>query len=80
MTARSRVRMMPDTTGNVVADDLVEIERRLGLIDQRRDVANYDRLMQIDKLAVLPQAVKKLAEYVPASRLTFQRSKSSALR
>ncbi len=47
---------------HVVADHVVEIERRLRLVDQRRDVADIDRLMQVDKLAVLPQAVEKLAE------------------
>ena len=47
---------------HVVADHLVEIERGLGLIDQRRDVADVDRLMQVDELAGLPQAVEELAE------------------
>jgi hypothetical protein len=40
----------------------VEIERGLGLIDQRRDVADVDRLMQVDELAGLPQPVEELAE------------------
>ena len=47
---------------HVVADHLVEIERGLGLIDQRRDVADVDRLVQVDKLARLPQPVQELAE------------------
>ena len=40
----------------------MEIERGLGLVDQGRDVADVDRLMQVDKLARLPQPVQKLAE------------------
>ena len=54
-----------DDAGNhrhVVADHLVEIERGLGLIDQRRDVADVDRLVQVDELARLPQPVQELAE------------------
>ena len=47
---------------HVVADHLVEIERGLGLIDQGRDVADVHRLVQVDELAVLPQAVEELAE------------------
>src|SRR5690349_13865804 len=46
----------------LVADHVVEIERRVGLVDERRDMANVDGLMQIDKVARLPQAIKKLAE------------------
>jgi hypothetical protein len=40
----------------------VEIERGLGLIDQRGDMADVDRLVQIDQLARLPQPVQELAE------------------
>ena len=40
----------------------MEKERGLGLIDQRRDVADIDRLMQVDQLARLPQPVQELAE------------------
>jgi hypothetical protein len=40
----------------------VEKQRGLGLIDQRRDVADVDRLVQIHKLARLPQPVQELAE------------------
>ena len=40
----------------------MEIERGLGLIDQRGDMADIDRLMQVDKLAALPQPVEELAE------------------
>ncbi len=47
---------------HVVADHVVEIERGLGLIDQGGDVADVDRLMQVDKLARLPQPVEELAE------------------
>ena len=47
---------------HVVADHLMEKERGLGLVDQRRDVADIDRLMQVDKLARLPQPVEELAE------------------
>ena len=45
-----------------VADHVMEIERGLGLIDQRGDVADIDRLMQVDQLALLPQPVEELAE------------------
>jgi hypothetical protein len=47
---------------HVVADHVVEEERGLRLIHQRRDVADVDRLMQVDKLAGLPQPVEELAE------------------
>jgi len=47
---------------HVVADHLVEIERGLGLVDQRRDMADVDRLVQVDELARLAQAVEELAE------------------
>jgi hypothetical protein len=40
----------------------MEKERGLGLIDQRCDVSDIDRLMQVHKLARLPQPVQKLAE------------------
>ena len=40
----------------------MEKERGLGLIDQRRDVADVDRLVQIDEFARLPQPVQELAE------------------
>jgi hypothetical protein len=40
----------------------VEIERGLGLIDQGRDMADIDRLMQIDQFARLPQPIQELAE------------------
>src|SRR5262249_37399639 len=54
-----------DKTGDgrqLVADDVVEIERGAGLIDQRRDVADVHGLMQVDELAALAQAVEELAE------------------
>ena len=47
---------------HVVADHVVEKERGLGLVDQRRDVADVDRLVQVDQLARLPQPVEELAE------------------
>ena len=47
---------------HVVADHLVEKQRGLGLVDQRGDVPDVDRLMQVDKLAGLPQPVEELAE------------------
>ena len=47
---------------HVVADDVVEIERGIGLVDQRRDMADVDRLVQVDEFAGLPQAVEELAE------------------
>ena len=40
----------------------MEKERGLRLVDQRRDVADIDRLVQVDELAGLAQAVEKLAE------------------
>src|SRR5262249_3121539 len=46
----------------LVADHVVEIERGVGLIDQRRDVADVHRLVQVHELAALPQAVAELAE------------------
>src|SRR5262249_59005854 len=46
----------------LVAEHVVEIERGVGLIDQRRDVADVHRLVQVDELAALPQAVEELAE------------------
>src|SRR5262249_56975837 len=54
-----------DKTGDhrhLVADDVVEIERGVGLIDQRRDVADIYGLVQVDELAALAQAVEGLAE------------------
>ena len=47
---------------HVVADHVVEIERGLGLVDQRGDVADIDRLVQVDEFADLPQPVEELAE------------------
>ena len=47
---------------HVVADHVMEIERGARLIDQRGDVADVHRLMQIDELAGLPQPVEELAE------------------
>jgi hypothetical protein len=40
----------------------VEEERGLGLVDKGGDVADVDRLMQVDQLARLPQPVEELAE------------------
>ena len=40
----------------------MEIERGLGLVDQRRDVADVDRLVQVDELPDLPQPIEELAE------------------
>ena len=40
----------------------MEIERGLGLIDQRRDMADVHGLMQVYELAGLPQAVEELTE------------------
>src|SRR5215210_8819926 len=52
----------PGDDGNVVADHIVEIERGLGLVDQRRDVADIHRLMQIDQFPILAEAIEELAE------------------
>ncbi len=46
----------------LVADHVVEIERGVSLIDQRRDVADVHGLVQVDELAALAQAVEELAE------------------
>jgi hypothetical protein len=43
--------------GQLVADHPVEIERGVGLVDQGRDVADVHGLVQVDELAVLPQAI-----------------------
>ena len=40
----------------------MEEERGLGLIDQRRNVPDIDRLVQVDHLSGLPQPVEELAE------------------
>src|SRR5262249_50829790 len=47
---------------HVVADHLVEVERGLRLVHQGRDVADVDRLVQVDELARLAQTVEELAE------------------
>jgi hypothetical protein len=57
---------------HVVADHVMEKERGLGLIDQRRDVADIDRLVQVDQLAVLAQAIEKLAEIFLHCQRAFQ--------
>ena len=53
---------MPGNDRHVVADDVVEIERFVGLIDERGDVPDVDRLLEVDKLVLFPQAVEELAE------------------
>jgi hypothetical protein len=40
----------------------VEEERGFRLVDQGRDVADVDRLPQVDQFARLPQPVEELAE------------------
>ena len=40
----------------------MEEQRRLSLIDERRNVPDIDRLMKVDKLAGLPQPIQELAE------------------
>ncbi len=47
---------------HAVTDDVMEEQRGLGLIDQGGDVADVDRLAQIDQFAIVPQAVEELAE------------------
>ena len=47
---------------HVVADHIVEIERGLRLIDQRRDVPDVDRLVQVDQLPRPPHPVEKSAK------------------
>ena len=55
---------------DVVADHVVEEERRARLVDQRRDMADVHGLMQVDELAVLAQTVEELAEvFLHRSRL-----------
>jgi hypothetical protein len=50
----------------------MEKERGLGLLDQRRDVADIDRLVQVDQFAVLAQAIEKLAEIFLHCQRAFQ--------
>jgi hypothetical protein len=40
----------------------MEQERCLGLVDQGSDVADVDRLAQINKFAIVSQAIEELAE------------------
>jgi hypothetical protein len=47
---------------DVVADHVVKTERGLGLVGERGDMADVDRLMQVDQLALLAQPIEKLAE------------------
>src|SRR6185436_17755209 len=56
---------------HVVTDDVVKIERGLGLVDQRRDVADVDCLPDIDEFALLPQPVEELAEVLLLRRLRW---------
>jgi len=79
MTARSRERMMPETNRNRITDDIMEQERLVGLIDERGDVADVDRLLEIGQLARFAQAVEELPEIllhawpnpIPQFRLVF---------
>ena len=50
----------------------MEEERGLGLVDQRRDMTDVDRLVQVDELARLAQTVEELAEILlhRGSRMT----------
>src|SRR5215831_11788458 len=43
-----------------VTDDIVEKERLVRLIDEGRDMADIDRLLEIDELARVAQAVEKM--------------------
>jgi hypothetical protein len=58
----------------------VEKERGLGLVDQRRDMADVDRLMQVDELPRLAQTVEELAEILlhRGSRVTFALGRTAA--
>jgi hypothetical protein len=47
---------------HVVADDVVEIERLVGLVDQRRDVTDVHRLTDVGELFLLAQPVQEPAE------------------
>ena len=47
---------------HVVADHVVEVERRLGLIDQRRDVSDVDRLPDVGQLLRARRRSEELAE------------------
>jgi hypothetical protein len=65
MRSRSGALARADEAGDdrhVIADHVVEKERRLRLVDQGGDMANVDRLMQVDQFAVLPQSIEELAE------------------
>ena len=47
---------------HVVADHVVEKERLPGLVNQCCDMADVDRLFDIDEFAFLPQALEEFAE------------------
>jgi hypothetical protein len=47
---------------HVVADDVVEQQRLVRLIDQGGDMADVDRLLEVDQLVLFPQAVEELPE------------------
>ena len=46
---------------HVVADDIVKQQRLVRLVDQRRDMADIDRLLQIDQLARIAQTDREIA-------------------
>ena len=62
MVARSRERMIPDTTGMSYPTTLWKNNAVLGLVDQCRDVADIHGLMQVDELAGLAQTVEELTK------------------
>jgi hypothetical protein len=47
---------------HVVADHVMEEERLVGLIDERSDVADIDRLPDVEHLAARPQAIEEFTE------------------
>ncbi len=52
----------PGHDRHVVADHVVEEERLVGLIDERRDVADIDGLPDVEHLAARAQALEEFAE------------------
>ena len=59
---------------HVVADDVVEEERLVGLVDERRDMPDVDRLPQVDELAPGAQPLDEAAESLGEGPC-FQRSR-----
>jgi hypothetical protein len=55
----------------------VKIERGLRLVDQRSDMADVDRLMQVHKLSGLAQPVEELAEILLHRAISWNAKRNS---